>query len=120
MIKGEDKLGDIKINNEVVSTIAAMAANEVPGIIPASGGFSFRDMLGIKDIDKGVSVQITDNRVVINIEVSIEYGTNIYDASHRLQKRVKDQVEQMTGLVVEEVNVIIKGVIFPTVSKTQE
>jgi len=120
MIKGEDKLGDIKINNEVVSTIAALAAVEVPGILSISGGFSFKDMLGIKDVDKGVTVQITDTRAVISIEVNVEYGTNIYDASHKLQKKIKDQVEQMTGLEVTEVNVIIRGVIIPSDIKNQE
>ncbi len=117
MIKGEEKLGDIKINNEVVSTIAGLAAVEVPGVILLAGGFSIREMLGKKDIDKGITVQITDNRVVINIEVNIEYGANIYDVSHKLQKKVKDQVEQMTGLVVEEVNVMIRGVIFTSGAK---
>ena len=41
----------------------------------------------------------------------MEYGKNMYDAAHELQRKVKDNVEQMTGLVVDKVNVKINGIV---------
>jgi uncharacterized alkaline shock family protein YloU len=106
-------LGEIKIENEVVATIASMAASDVEGIVSLVSKFSIGEMLGRKDMDRGVLVNIEGSHVTINVEVNVEYGVNIYDACHRLQRKVKDSVEEMTGLVVEQVNVSVRGIVVP-------
>jgi len=106
-------LGDIKISNEVVGTIASMAAADVEGICSLGGKFSLTEMLGRRDADKGVVVVIDNNRVTCHVEVNVEYGVNIYDACHRLQRKVKDSVEEMTGLAVDRVNVDVRGIVVP-------
>lgn len=107
-------LGSIQIEKGVVSTIASLAAADVEGIVGLVGKFSFGDMLGRKDVDKGVLVEIDGNRATINVEVNVEYGVNIYDVCHRLQRKVKDSVEEMTGLVVDFVNVSVRGIAVPS------
>lgn len=119
MVVRED-FGEIKINNEVVGTIAGLAAMEVEGISGTGGKFSLGEMLGRKDADKGVTVAIEGSRATISIEVKVEYGVNMYEAAHKLQKCVKDAVEQMTGLVVDKVNVIIKGIVVAEQEKKQD
>jgi len=119
MAVSED-FGEIKINNEVVGTIAGLAAMEVEGISGMGGKFSLGEMLGRKDADKGVTVAIEGNRATISVEVKVEYGINMYEAAHKLQKCVKDAVERMTGLVVDKVNVIIKGIVVSEHEKKQE
>ena len=114
-----ETLGDIKIENEVVGTIASMAATDVEGIVSLVGKFSIGEMLGRKDADKGVLVKIDGSRVVITVEVNVEYGVNIYDACHRLQRKIKDTVEEMTGLLVERVDVSVRGIILPA-AETKE
>jgi uncharacterized alkaline shock family protein YloU len=106
-------LGEIRIENEVVGTIASMAASDVDGIVSLVGKFSLGEMLGRKDVDKGVIVKVDGSRATVSVEVNIEYGMNIYDACHRLQRKVKDSVEEMTGLVVDEVNVSVRGIVVP-------
>ncbi len=119
MAVSED-FGEIKINNEVVGTIAGLAAMEVEGISGMGGKFSLGEMLGRKDADKGVTVAIEGNRATISVEVKVEYGINMYEAAHKLQKCIKDAVERMTGLVVDKVNVIIKGIVVSEHEKKQE
>lgn len=104
-------LGDIRIQNEVVGTIASLAASNVSGIDGLVGKFSFGEMLGRKDSDKGVGVKIDGSRVSISVEVNVEYGVNIYDACHILQRQVKDSVEEMTGLIVDSVNISVRGIV---------
>ncbi|MBM3335167.1 Asp23/Gls24 family envelope stress response protein [Candidatus Sumerlaeota bacterium] len=106
-------LGDIKISNEVVGAIASTAAAEVEGIVGLVGKFSLGEMLGRRDVGKGVLVSIDNNRVKIQVEVNAQYGVSIYDACHRLQRRVKNAVEEMTGLVVDRVNVDVRGIVLP-------
>ena len=119
MTVGEN-MGEIKINNEVVARIAHRAASDVEGIGELSGKFSFSDMLGRKDSERGVQVSIEGNRAVITMEVKIQYGVNMYEVAHRLQKCVKDNVEQMTGLVVDKVNVTIKDITLPESEKKEK
>ncbi len=107
----EEHLGEISIDNAVVGTIAAIAAQEVDGIVGMGGKFSFSEMLGRKDADRGVKVTIEGNKAVLDVDVKVEYGKNMYDAAHELQRKVKDSVEQMTGLVVDKVNVKINGIV---------
>jgi len=58
-----------------------------------------------------VLVKVDGSRVSVSVDVNVEYGVNIYDACHRLQRKVKDSVEQMTGLVVDQVNVSVRGIV---------
>lgn len=111
----QEDLGDIKINNEVVGTIAAIAIGEVEGVIPLAGRSAISEMLGgrKKGVDKGVEVQIEESRVDINVEVDVEYGIDIYKAAHNLQKAVKVSVESMTGLIVNHVNVSVRSIVEP-------
>ncbi|MCX8035987.1 MAG: Asp23/Gls24 family envelope stress response protein [Candidatus Sumerlaeia bacterium] len=106
-------LGDIKISNEVVGTIASLAASDVEGIVGLVSKFSLGDMLGRKDTDRGVVVTIENTRVSVHVEVNVQYGVNIYDVCHRLQRKIKDSVEEMTGLVVDRVNVDVRGIVVP-------
>lgn len=117
MAKGEEILGEIKIKNEVVGSIANLAAQEILGITSGSGRMSLTEMFGKKDTDKGVVVEIEGNNALINIDVTIDFGINMYEAANEIQKRVKDSVEQMTGLVVDKVNVNINGINFPKKDK---
>ena len=108
----EKQLGEISIENSVVATIAAIAAQEVEGVAGMAGKFSLTEMLGRKDVDRGVKVDILENsRAVITVEVKVEYGCNMYEAAHELQRKIKNNVEQMTGLAVEKINVKINGIV---------
>lgn len=104
-----ENLGEVKISNEVVMTIASIAASKVEGVHSA-GGKSF---FGKRDMERGISASVEGNHAVINVEVKIDYGKNIYDTVQKLQKSIKDAVEQMTGLEVDKVNVTVKSVIVP-------
>jgi len=112
----QEDLGEVQIDHKVVGTIASFEAAKVEGIVTRGGKRTIPEMLGIKDADRGVTVEIEGTHAVITIEVNIEYGVNIYEASHKLQVQVKNAVEQMTGLIVEKVNVRVNGlaVVDPT------
>ncbi len=105
-----EPLGKVEISNEVVVTIASIAASKVEGV-HSTGGKSF---FGKKDLERGIAASVEEDRTAaINIEVKIDYGKNIYDTVQKLQRNIKDAVEQMTGLEVERVNVTVKSVLVP-------
>lgn len=108
------EIGSIKIANEVVAIIAGLAATEVPGIAGMSGGVvgGIAEMLGRKNLSKGVKVEVGQREAAIDLSVIVDFGVRIPDIALQVQEKVKEIVEQMTGLKVVEVNVYVQGVSF--------
>ena len=105
---------NIQISDDVVAVIAGMAASEVPGVAEMAGGFAggISEVLsGKKNKAKGIKVDIQDKKVKIDVNIIVEYGSRIPDVAFEIQKRVKKSVENMTGLIANEVNVHVQGVV---------
>lgn len=106
--------GFIRISEEVVSTIAGLAALDTPGIASMFGGISkgLTNRLRGKNAQKGVSVEVGESETAIDLRVIVNYGTKIQAVCLDLQENVCEAVEKMTGLRVAEVNVKVEGVAF--------
>jgi len=107
-----EELGNVKITEEVVAIIAGIAATEVNGVAGMSGGLAggIAEMLGRKNLSKGVKVEVGEKEAAIDLYIIVEYGCRIPDVSWEIQEKVKRAVENMTGLSVIEVNIHIQGV----------
>lgn len=105
-------IGTIKITDEVVAIIAGIAAMEVPGVTSMSGGIAggIAEALGRKNLSKGVKVEVGEKEAAIDLFIIVEYGYRIPEVAWTIQERVKNAVEDMTGLNVVEVNIHIQGV----------
>lgn len=110
------KYGTVKIANEVVAIIAGLAATEIEGVAGMSGGMTadFTEMLGMKNLSKGVKVEVGEKEAAVDIFVIVEYGYKISEVASQIQKNIKDTVETMTGLNVVEVNINVQGVNIPS------
>ncbi|EFM12928.1 protein of unknown function DUF322 [Paenibacillus curdlanolyticus YK9] len=106
--------GLIRISDDVVATIAGLAALETPGIAAMSGGISegLAKRLSGKNVQKGVSVEVGQLEAAIDLRVIVKYGIPIHEVSRQLQLNVRESVENMTGLHVVEVNIKVEGVAF--------
>ncbi|MBS4539988.1 Asp23/Gls24 family envelope stress response protein [Clostridium sp. D2Q-11] len=104
--------GQVKISDDVVATIAGLAATEIEGVAGMSGGFTggIADMLGRKNLSKGVKVQVGDKDASIDLYIIVKYGAKIPDVAWKIQESVKDAIINMTGLKVVEVNIHVQGV----------
>ncbi|ADQ14827.1 Asp23/Gls24 family envelope stress response protein [Halanaerobium hydrogeniformans] len=107
--------GTIKIADEVVSIITGLAATEIEGVAGMSGGLvgGIADMLGRKNLSKGVKVEVDGKDALIDVYVVIDYGKSIPDVAWQIQDNVKEAVEGMTGLNVKTINVHVQGVNLP-------
>ena len=56
----------------------------------------------------------------IDIDIVVEYGANMPEVAWEIQGKIKKAVESMTGLIVEKVNVFIKGIEFKKDENTEE
>ncbi|OUM95118.1 MAG: alkaline-shock protein [Firmicutes bacterium ZCTH02-B6] len=116
------ELGELRIANEVVAIIAGLAATEVQGVAGMSGGIAggIAEMLGRKNLSKGVKVEVGEEQAAVDLFVVVDYGVHIPTVAWNIQENVKRAIESMTGLQVVEVNVHVQGVHFPLPSSEEK
>ena len=66
--------------------------------------------LGMKNLSKGVKVEVTEEHVSVNMSLNLKYGYSIPQVCETVQEKVKNAIENMTGLTVLDVNIKIAGV----------
>lgn len=105
-------IGEVKIASDVVAVIASLAANEVEGIHSMAGNLTNEIIgkLGGKNLSKGVKVIMEEGLVRVDMTLNMKYGYSIPKVSKQVQEKVRQQIENMTGLTVTEVNVRVAGV----------
>ena len=108
----EDKIGEIRVADDVVSIIAGLAATEVEGVGSMAGNITNEIVAktGIKNLSKGVHVDVMDGIVTVDLDLNIKYGYAIPEVSGNVQERVHTAIETMTGLEVGTINVRIASV----------
>ena len=106
------KMGNISIADDVVASIVGIAAIEVKGVSRLTGNITKElvSKLGKKNLANGVKIEIEENNVIADISLELEYGNSIRKVSEEVQVKVKQAVENMTGLHVSMVNVVISGI----------
>ena len=106
--------GGVTISDSVVAKIAFRAISGIAGI-HALGGTSARALAGLRG-DKGtpgISVDLRDGSVDIDITMSIEFGASVPAIAEACRKAVTEQVQSTTGLPVRAVNVMVHDIAVP-------
>ena len=114
--KNSETGGSLQISTQVISNIAKLAAMEVDGVQDVSAvAPSMRSILGQKarNTMKAVSVQMEDGVAQITVNLLVAYGSRIPSMCAKVQENVKSTVQNMTGITVSRVNVVVRGVVVP-------
>ncbi len=124
MIASDERtdMGTVRIVPEVVSIIAGLAAIEVNGVAGMSGGLAggIVEMLGKKNLSKGVKVEVGEKECEVDLFIVVEYGVEIPAVALEIQENVKRAIETMTGLNVVQVNIHVQGVNFRSAAPVYE
>jgi len=110
-ISQRPSLGEIRMNNDLIPTIAAYAAADTRGIVSVTGRRASREFTTRKEAEKGVTVQVENGNVSVSIEVDIEFGYSVYETCIRCQAQVKNAIEHMSGFRVEKVSITVRAVV---------
>ncbi len=110
-----ENIGVVQIADDVVAMIASLAAMEINGVASLVGNMSNELMqkVGVKNLTKGVKVDLYGRNVKVDLTLKMEYGFNIPSTCGKVQEKVKSAIENMTGLKVVDVNVRIAGINMP-------
>ena len=109
--------GQTKIADVVVQKIASLSAREVPGVRSLGGGTA-RTIGALRgripgagtSHGQGVTVEVGERQVAVDLDVLIDYGVAIPDLAKSVRQNVITSIEDMTGLEVVEVNITIVDV----------
>ena len=112
----EHRNGTIKFSDEVIAVCAANATLKTKGVADLAGDFTnllSKSILGKELLSKGVKVSQTEEGVIVDIFVIVEYKVNIPSVAWDIQEHVKNEIVEMTELKVSAVNINIQGVQIP-------
>lgn len=111
-VKKNTTIGEVKIADDVIAIIAALAATEVTGVAKMCGNVTYElvSKLGMQRLSKGVKITVNEDSVSVDLALELDYGVSIPAVSEKVQDKVQSAIETMTGLTVSEVNVRIVGV----------
>lgn len=112
MAEAKRKSVGLKFSSEVIETIAGISASEIDGIVGMSGGVveGFTERLGRKNLAKGVTVEVGEKEVAVDLKVIVEFGRNVPEIYQQVVTSVENGIYNMTGLNVVEVNMYVEGV----------
>ena len=100
------------VSEEVIAKIAGTAAVEVAGV--AGMATRLTDIRGLVTAQgsKSVGVVNNDHETVIDVYITLKAGVRIPDVASAVQRKVKAEVQSMTGKPVTKVNVHVEGIVF--------
>ncbi|MBR5479860.1 MAG: Asp23/Gls24 family envelope stress response protein [Clostridia bacterium] len=105
--------GNINISEEVVASIAALAALEVKGVGDlGTGGIAISELLGKKSLSKGVKVENDENGTIVDVYMTVKYGEIVPTVAAAAQDAVVNALEAMANLSEITVNIHVVGIKF--------
>ncbi len=129
ILETQENSGEIKIANDVITAIAAQAITEIKGVSMATSvAEGFVEMLVKKSSQKSVKIYLDEEtkKADIDVHVTVAYGINIPEISWTIQDAVKKNIESMTDITIDKVNVFVDSVSIekepkaPKIKKTKE
>ncbi len=120
-INKELESGKIVISEDVLCTIASIAASEVSGVENMSGSIvgGLVEMIGKKNNAKGIKVEINENVVNVEVHFVAKYGAKLTEVCWEIQEKVKKAIETMCGMEVAAVNVFVESIYIEKESKKE-
>ena len=106
--------GSVMISEDVIATIVAQAVKEAEGVVSLNvkPGADIADMIVKKNWGKGMKIIISeDETLTVDCNILVGYGQSVVTVAQAVQTAVATQLESMTGVKVEAVNVNVCGII---------
>lgn len=108
-----NEFGRILVSDEVIATIAGVAATECRGIVGMAASRlrdGIAELLGRENLSKGVDVRVEGDAAEILLYIVVGYGSRISEVAKNVTERVRQHVESLTGLRVTDVRIKVQGV----------
>ena len=106
--------GSINISEDVVAALVKTVVMETDGVAELANavGADVAELSGIKMNIRGVKVRFPEDKISVDVVITVKYGNNIVNVAQKVQEAVLSAVETSTGIEEAEVNVHVAGIAF--------
>jgi len=110
-----DEDGRISIAEDVITSIARIAAEKVDGIAHSSGSSSggLKGIFSGEDVAPNIKTELSEEKVRLELRISVEYGYPVHEVAQGVQQNVQRDIEHLAGVTVSNVDVFVKKVVPP-------
>ena len=107
--KNESAKSRLKISEDVIITVARLAALDVKGVAGLDG-----DDASLKKLGGGspISVSFMGDVASVDLKIILKNGAKVPAVASEVQNAVKENIQNMTGVAVARVNVAVQGIAF--------
>ncbi len=107
-----NELGTVEISEEVLCTIASVAANEVEGVAGLASSLSgnLKDLITKKYAGKGIAVSNENDELTVTANIIVKFKSNVQDVAVKVQDAILSAISDMTNYEVAAVNVNVVNV----------
>lgn len=107
-----DELGKITFTEQVLSALVHQAVSEIEGLGEVKGKIT--DIVSVfGGRQKGVHVELQPDGIKVTMNITVRYGKPIHEVARQIQRRIKAEVESMTGLKVTGVDIYVQDIQSP-------
>lgn len=111
-------VGETIIGDEVVASIAGMAAQEVEGVGSLGRSTVRRALSGAfsdaaERARTGVAVEVGKRECIVDLQLNVHYGYSIPNIINEVRKKVAARMLEFTGLIAKEINIRVVGIDVP-------
>jgi len=117
-----DEDGRISIAEDVIASIARIAAERVDGIAQSSSGSSggLMSIFGGEDLAPNIKTELTGEQVRVELRIAVEYGYPVHEVAQGVQQNVQRDIESLAGISVTGIDVYVKKVAPPHTHEAEE
>ena len=111
-IRENINIGEVRISDDVVVMISALAATEVEGVASLHGNIKKNTIskAGNGKLSKAVKLKVHQGEVDVNVVINVKERYDIPDTCRSVQEKILSAIETMTALKVSSVNVKVAGI----------
>ena len=116
MISYDNEMGKLGISDDILATIAGMAAVECQGVAGMANRRlqdELADILGKENPGRGVEVIHKQEQLILRLFVIIHYGSRIREVARQITEKVSQSIQELAGVHVDRVEIQVDGVRFP-------
>lgn len=109
--KSEANSTNIKISEDVIVKIVEIAVRSIDGVHEITKSkIKFGSLFADDNTSSAIDVKNESGSVDITVNVVMSYNSKIKQTAERIQNKVKNDVQNMTGIAVTKINVIVDGI----------
>ena len=114
-LSSKEKIGgSVKVYESVVSSIVRKSVLGTEGVVRFAGNSlvdNIAEFVGSKSMqDRAITVEMGEQSVSVSVQLVLQYGVYIPDVASAVQRAIKAQVEELTGMIVDKVDVTVMDI----------